>query len=137
MSAVQSPSRRATLLQEAEAQAGVAALSLQRYVIAEDAALPPGVQLASEAQLYANAGVETLMEAAAPGGVKPAEQGRRGGSARPLAVDNLRCYWRRGGACGVNPHRPFHNQPAVFARRDRHRGLRWRPIGAGGGPRAP
>ena len=65
---VESHSRRATLLQEAEAQAGIAALSLQRYVIAEDAALPPGVKLASEVQFYASAGVESLMEAAAQQG---------------------------------------------------------------------
>jgi len=65
---VESHSRRATLLQEAEAQAGIAALSLQRYVIAEDAALPPGVKLASEVQFYASAGVESLTEAAAQQG---------------------------------------------------------------------
>src|SRR3990172_13256255 len=53
---MESHSRTATLLQDAEAQAGVAALTLQRYVIAENAALPPGVQLASEVQLYASAG---------------------------------------------------------------------------------
>jgi diguanylate cyclase (GGDEF)-like protein len=65
---VESHSRRATLLQEAEAQAGIAALSLQRYVIAEDAALPPGVQLASEVQLYATEAVQSLTEAAAQRG---------------------------------------------------------------------
>ncbi len=65
---LESHSRRATLLQDAEAQAGVAALTLQRYVIAENAALPPGVQLASEVQLYATAAVESLTEAAAQRG---------------------------------------------------------------------
>ncbi len=66
---LESHSSTATLLQEAEAQAGIAALSLQRYVIAEDAALPPGVQLASDVQLHATAAVESLMEAAAQRGV--------------------------------------------------------------------
>ena len=61
-------SRRATHLQEAEAQAGIAALTLQRYVIAENAALPPGVQLASEVQTHASAAVNSLMEAAAQRG---------------------------------------------------------------------
>ena len=65
---LESYSRRATTLQEAEAQAGVAALTLQRYVIAENAALPPGVQLASEVQLYATAAIESLTEAAAQPG---------------------------------------------------------------------
>lgn len=65
---LESHSRRATLLQEAEAQAGVAALTLQRYVIAENAALPPGVQLASEVQLYATAAIESLTEAVAQPG---------------------------------------------------------------------
>jgi diguanylate cyclase (GGDEF)-like protein len=68
INALESHSRRATLLQEAEVEAGVAALSLQRYVIAENAALPPGVQLASEVQLHATAGVESLTEAVAQPG---------------------------------------------------------------------
>jgi len=61
-------SRTATLLQEAEAQGGIAALSLQRYVIAENAALPAGVQLASEIQQHAAASVEALTEAVAQRG---------------------------------------------------------------------
>ncbi|MDP2673899.1 MAG: diguanylate cyclase [Dehalococcoidia bacterium] len=65
---LESHSRTATHLQEAEAQAGVAALTLQRYVIAENAALPAGVQLASEVQLHAAAGVESLTAAAAQRG---------------------------------------------------------------------
>ncbi|MDO8611544.1 MAG: diguanylate cyclase, partial [Dehalococcoidia bacterium] len=68
INALESHSRRATLLQDAEAQAGVAALTLQRYVIAENAALPPGVQLASEVQLYATAAIESLTEAVAQPG---------------------------------------------------------------------
>ena len=68
ISELESHSRTATLLQEAEAQGGVAALTLQRYVIAENAALPPGVQLASEVKLHAAAGVESLTEAAAQQG---------------------------------------------------------------------
>jgi len=65
---LESHSRTATLLQEAEAQAGIAALSLQRYVIAENAALPPGVQLASEIQSHAAASVDALTKAAAQQG---------------------------------------------------------------------
>src|SRR3990172_2392328 len=60
-----SHSSTATLLQEAEAQGGIAALSLQRYVIAEDAALPPGVQLAFDVQKHAAASVNALTEAVA------------------------------------------------------------------------
>ncbi|HLA19523.1 MAG TPA: HD domain-containing phosphohydrolase [Dehalococcoidia bacterium] len=65
---LESHSRTATLLQEAEAQAGIAALSLQRYVIAENAALPPGVQLASEVKSNAAASVDALTKAAAQQG---------------------------------------------------------------------
>jgi len=68
ISELESHSRRATSLQDAEANAGVAALSLQRYVIAEDAALPAGVDLASEVQSYAAAAIESLTEAAAQPG---------------------------------------------------------------------
>jgi len=66
---LESHSRTATLLQEAEAQGGIAALSLQRYVIAENAALPPGVQLASEIQSHAAASVDALTKVASQGGV--------------------------------------------------------------------
>jgi len=69
LNALESHSRTATLLQEAEAQGGIAALSLQRYVIAENAALPPGVQLASDVQKHAAASVNALTDAAAQQGV--------------------------------------------------------------------
>src|SRR3990172_6562177 len=61
-------SRTATLLQEAEAKGGIAALSLQRYVIAENAALPPGVQLATDVETHAAASVDALTKAASQQG---------------------------------------------------------------------
>lgn len=58
----------ATLLQEAEAQAGISALLLQRYVIAGDETLVP------EVQQHADAAVTALTEAVADGAPPTVEQ---------------------------------------------------------------
>lgn len=60
---LESHSRIATLLQEAEAQGGTAALLLQRYVVTGDETLAP------EIQTHASAAVESLMEAVGQDGV--------------------------------------------------------------------